>query len=371
MTIVIHDIQDENWIIRQTTIKTRQKYLFYLQRKIYQASKECNNQLVHSLQKLLISLKSIRTLAQDILSSQKSQSRGKNRELIRLNQNDIDEVLIMWCLEAEWHAKIKECYISRSNISAKLKLSLHLVLNPFSLQNIDNIYLIKKLQSIKWINDRVKCYLLKNLFVQERLQGPIKYKNTLKYNLVNLLYSIMFLGMEWTYYQQQLYCRIKKKVIAELLHSNIYIFNYNVKQDIINKLTVKSFLYNLGILNNYSIDVNNNNNLQKNINLVKFNQANSSVRELILSIKSAMYNKDYLGRYRISPKNCYDSTLSYIYKIFISWSSYYKSIARNTDYISLFYIINEIITVWIKKSNQSLNCNIIGKIESKLCASNY
>ena len=67
VNILIHDIDLSNKIINLHNYSNNFYLLFKLQKKIYNASRQCNLSLVHGLQKLLLSLQSIKFLAKHII----------------------------------------------------------------------------------------------------------------------------------------------------------------------------------------------------------------------------------------------------------------------------------------------------------------
>nr|YP_009315121.1 hypothetical protein P8471_pgp133 [Titanophycus setchellii]SCW23576.1 conserved_ORF_3 [Titanophycus setchellii] len=362
MPVIIQDLYTESLIITKVLNNRRQHSLFFLQKKIYQASQECNTVLVHSLQKLLISLTSIRGLAADIQKTNLDiiDQRKNTLDVVKpLGINDTDELLILWCLEAEWKPKIKICYKLRYQINHITKWSHIYICNPTSLQNIDKQYILSKMQSMKWIYQKIRCYLDKQYFIQERTKVPLKYKNTIQFKLVDLLYMILTLGIDWNYYRQKLSYMIDKKTIDFCLFSDIYIFNTKDHYDTLNKEILKKFLYNIGILTFRFLETDCLCKTLTKIKHIQNNHKRNSLNELMLSIKSLLYSKNNLGYYRIRLHMPIKVITNQVSKLISTWTAYHY---RFKDYICTIRLYEDIFYVlksWAKKNKKQMNYKII------------
>ncbi len=371
MQVIIQDVQTKNLTITKALNYERQQKLFYLQKKIYQASQECNSLLVHGLQKLLLSLSSIQELSLDINKSYNTISVIKQDKLIalnRLNLNNINETLLTWCLEAEWKPKIKTCYRLRYKQKHIIKWSVNYQINPSLLQNIDKQYLLSKMQSIQWIRQKLDNHFDKQYLLQERIQIPCKYKNTVNFKLTDLLYLILTLGTDWNYYQQKLHHSNDKQTTYNYLLYEIYLFNITDYRDILNKVMIQKFLYNISITTFCLLEVccHLKNKFQKTIQSIKYFQASQCVKELMLSVKHLLYSKNHLGHYRIKFYTSTKGRVNQICRILNLWMLHYSLLREYILDKDLKQYLFRMLYVWARKSKSQINYNMIKNINSSL-----
>lgn len=210
--IVIHDVYICKNCMHKNILTNLHYNLFYLQKKIYQASKKCHLSLVQSLQKLLVSLYSIK-----ILAHIKVQQKFKESEVIQNNiyldnysgydldlSIPIQKQIILWCLVPEWQPKIESSRMSQElNIAqdnSNYENNICSLKTEVLFTNISPKYIISKLQTIKWISDCIiKCFY-KNSFVQvihSQLSNFFRYDN-----LYIFIQRILFNGISWNLFRQ-------------------------------------------------------------------------------------------------------------------------------------------------------------------------
>nr|YP_009314711.1 Hypothetical protein ORF_3 [Neoizziella asiatica]SCW23166.1 Hypothetical protein ORF_3 [Neoizziella asiatica] len=371
MQVIIQDIQPKSLIINKALKYERQQRLFYIQKKIYQASQECNSLLVQSLQKLLLSLESIRSLAEDLSKPSKSRitiNQHTSATTKKLDFHNVDETLATWCLEAEWKPKIKASYRLRYKYSHIVKWSMNNQLNLCLLHNIDKQYLLSKMQSIQWIHKKIDDNLDKQYFVQERIKIPSKYKNTINFKLADLLYLILTLGMDWNYYQQKLCHDSSKHTTYNCLLDEIYIFDRENDCDIFNKMMIQNFLYNIGIKTFYFLDIYccSANRIRHTLQNIKYHQASECIGELMLSVKHLLYGKNHLGRYRIQFHTPTRNKINQICNVIHNWAIHYTKLKKHLQTKDLNYHIFLILDVWTKKSKSKINYQMIQHLQSSL-----
>ena len=353
MQVIIQDITKKNLILTKAVRYEREQSLFYIQRKIYQASEECNDLMIHSLQKLLISLKSIRELAIDT-------ARLYNKSCVAKHQmHNIDEIMTFWCLEAEWLPKFKRHQVSRKKYFYLSKWSFHSSLNITSLQNIDQRYLLAKLQSISWIKNIVHKYLDLQYFVQERISTPSVFKNIISFKIVELLHTILVLGIDWTYYQQNLKKRIHHNIMHEHIIDEVYVFDSRDRYDLANHNIVEQFFYNSSILKQQFLQQDH---LGQFIVRIKNQYIHDCVEEIMISLKTLLYRKDYLGRYRINYRRRSKIDAINVIRTLDMIFVYHRVLKQ---YIHITKIINNIskrLEIWTKKQIELSNSSIINQL---------
>ena len=125
VNILIHDIDLSNKIINLHNYSNNFYLLFKLQKKIYNASRQCNLSLVHGLQKLLLSLQSIKFLAKHIIKKTIVQNNIyiKTKKIFckKIDQ-EINKQILYWSLDSEWKPRIESNLLKNQNFLQKIKL---------------------------------------------------------------------------------------------------------------------------------------------------------------------------------------------------------------------------------------------------------
>nr|YP_009314095.1 Hypothetical protein ORF_3 [Izziella formosana]SCW22349.1 Hypothetical protein ORF_3 [Izziella formosana] len=350
MQVTIQDVTDENLILTQAARYEREQCLFYIQQKIYRASQECNNLMVHSLQKLLMSLTSIRGLATET-------ARLNKWQLAKDNSSTVNEILMFWCLEAEWQAKIKKHHTCRKQYFYLNKASLHS--HIISLQNIDLEYLLAKLQSIDWIEQSVsRCFYLQ-YFAQERRYIPNIFKNSISFKITGLLYTIMQLGIDWNYYTQKFHHQPISMLNKNVIHET-YLFNSICKNDTASYRSAKQFFYNSSGLKQELIDtsVSEDSYFRQAIQHMKA----QFMHEMAMSLKILFYSKDYLGRYRINCHRLDKITARNTIEIIDIITIYYRTLKLHTCIEKMVKCLFDRLKIWAKKNGRPFNKNILNQL---------
>nr|YP_009313072.1 Hypothetical protein ORF_3 [Dermonema virens]SCW21326.1 Hypothetical protein ORF_3 [Dermonema virens] len=339
-------------------IEEDQHELFYLQKRIYRASKECNQLLVQSLHKLLISSFAINRLAETTILFK----HGKN-SIERLNnynkQKRIDEQLIEWCLQSEWCCKISDTHLSSSyNCYFLKKWHYTVLLFPANIQNIDVGYLLDKIQCIAWIKDRLKCILDKN-----KINQSIRWNATEKHaghnSMIYLLYSIVKSGFQWVYYQQQ-HSNINSKLSLNNMETGLYLAYLNTT--IAHKDKILSlFLYNTSIDSQilFKENMSISGSLETPINQMQDKLKSKATKELLLSIKHLLYHKDLIGRFRCRSNKNIRKTVIYTRNIFEHWVSYYSPLNNDDDLTYVKKKIMLIFKAWGRKGKADLTIHCL------------
>nr|YP_009315528.1 Hypothetical protein ORF_3 [Liagora brachyclada]SCW24186.1 Hypothetical protein ORF_3 [Liagora brachyclada] len=345
MQVIIQDVVKKNLILTQALRHEREQSLFHIQKKIYQASQECDNLMVHSLQKLLISLKSIRELAID--QAKLYNHYYKNE----CNNYELDEIIMFWCLEAEWQPKIKENNQYRKRYFHLDKWSFNYGLNTIELQNIDYKYLVAKIQPISFIENTLSKCLELQYFVQERMYTPSVFKNTVSFKIVGLLKTILQLGIDWNYYRQELQSFTDHKIMYDFIINEIYLFDNKNKKHVANRNIAKQFFYNSSILNQQFFESNfkKHNYPEQFIEDITNKYLDSFMNEIMMSTKTLTYRKDSLGRYRLNspryPKIIARSIIRALDVIFI----YYRILKKSICMTVISENISKRLDIWTKK----------------------
>nr|YP_009313688.1 Hypothetical protein ORF_3 [Helminthocladia australis]SCW21942.1 Hypothetical protein ORF_3 [Helminthocladia australis] len=350
MTIIVHNNQCRELAINKTMMRKKQQELFYLQKRIYQASKECHHSLVQSLQKLLISSDSMHRLASIVVKS-----RHKHHENYSSNsyieQHEIDEQLIIWCLESEWQSKLSYDTLLCNNHYYTRMWQYSLSVFPIAIQNIDHKYLVEKLQSIKWIKCRLKCKLAEQRFNQTvQSNSHLTRQYASQSSIVNLLYTIVCSGMQWSCYQQQLHQNLKYKYNINILDNDLHLtdvdlynaFDYNI---------ISLFFYNTSITSNFAL--NHYINLLGNRSEKYFKD--KAILELLLSVKHLLYHKDSLGRFRVRSDRTVSLIMNSVNNTITNWQMYYCMLAHEKDFDIINHRIKLISRAWLKKRKYKLS----------------
>nr|YP_009314300.1 Hypothetical protein ORF_3 [Liagora harveyana]SCW22554.1 Hypothetical protein ORF_3 [Liagora harveyana] len=345
MQVIIQDVVKKNLILTQALRYEREQSLFRIQKKIYQASQECDNLMVHSLQKLLISLKSIRELAIET-------AKLYNHYYINKCDNyEVDEIIMLWCLEAEWQPKIKENNQYRKRYFHLNKWSFHYGLNTIELRNVDYQYLVAKIQPISFIENTLSKCLKLQYIVQERIYTPSVFKNAVSFKIVGLLKTILQLGIDWNYYRQELRNFIDDKIMYDFIINEIYLFDNKNKRDLANRNIAKQFFYNSSILNQQFFESNfkKQNYLKQFVEDTTNQYLGSFMNEIMMSTKTLTYRKNSSGRYRLNsprhPKAIERSIIRTLDIIFI----YYRILKKSICMTVISENISKRLDVWTKK----------------------
>nr|YP_009313892.1 Hypothetical protein ORF_3 [Hommersandiophycus borowitzkae]SCW22146.1 Hypothetical protein ORF_3 [Hommersandiophycus borowitzkae] len=350
MDIVIQDNLYNNTSLDYRTISKKEYNLFYLQKRIYQASKECNTELVHSLQKLLISLKSIQRLA-DIIVHQKLENIPTNSR----NIQGIHEQLVLWCLEAEWQAKIYQVYRVRQNHHYTQKWLLYTNFNTIPFQHIDRQYIIDKLQTVSWIKSKLDVCLSRGKFSQICSSKRKLYEHI---KITFLIMTILQNGIDWLYYQQKTQNVCSQDYNMEVLYNGLYTLKKYRKSDVWVSKILNQFFHNIGIiyqcLSSICISMNDIISLRNYITLY-YRQI--AANDIILSIRNVIYHKDYLGRYRLNNFSNYNLILKKLCLMIDSWKNYYNKVFPDFFIQNMMKRINLIIHNWSKKKYIKFNDN--------------
>jgi hypothetical protein len=367
--------------------------ILYLQKKIYQAAQECHQSLVHSLQKLLISLYSANKVASNIakkkvLSKKMCINYDKN-DILTQDPNVVREtnkILILWCLEPEWQPKIQSCNMadrfSRAEALDKLSQSYYPIERRISLKHLNTQYLYNKLKSIKWITQNIKHCFETQCFIQTINSTSVK--NTFSYLGIDLLYNlvkfILFTGVDWLYFRQSI------SVIGRCIYKQLYLSFF--RQNICVCGSYKLLLSISKIFTSFythtsltGIQLKNKNlwtfrvidveslTADFEINLLVSDIRNKFYKEisqlLFYNIRNILFHKDRFGRTRTN-QSVSTSKIGLLLQTLISqWGKSYYSINDNHLIDHIDDSVNEIIYLWNKKKykNQTINgikyfCNV-------------
>lgn len=317
--IVIQDVYISKNCIHKNTLITSHYNLFYLQKKIYQASKECHLSLVQSLQKLLVSLSSIKILAYIKVQQtiKKSQVVKNKIDLDKYSELSLDlsvlikKEIILWCLQPEWQPKIESSRISQelmtSEYDSNHQNNIYSFGTEVSFKNIQKHYILSKLQTIQWIVEAIINCFNKNSFVQVISSQLINLFRS--DNLYIFMKWILFNGISWNLFRQTM-PKIKKSidtvVFFEYLKRRIYIY----KVEKLKLSAQRILLYLMSDLNftaqscrSYKIWNLKHINSKTRIVISKLHFRPSNLyqiyyNEFFYNIRDILFHKDKFGRVR-------------------------------------------------------------------------
>lgn len=374
--------------------------LFYLQKKIYIASQECHDSLVHSLQKLLVSSYAIQFLAIHLTCKSYFSSKIINKSspislAMKVNCTQLRKTILIeesyksmvqWSLNPEWLAKkenneIAKIYLFKNYIHKQEYLITNKTFekhNYFCIKQsiynpskyVDKIYLIHKLQTIKWIKNKIFIWFqdqsLKEINNQICLITKINI-NDLNKSLYSLLRQILMIGIEWISLQQNT-TEVNKtnSLNLILLRYNYFFLSTSYTIIFLVKLKLMNFLYNVGILyilNSYyttidkftkNISITCENLLfQVNkltlINLFIIKISNCVYAIIKRYIKSFLYHKNLYNYLRINSFLTYKKVINSLNQQFRQLCKCYYSFVSNDELLKLNFISTHTIYKWMKK----------------------
>lgn len=317
--IVIQDVNTYKKSIHKDLLITSRYNLFYLQKKIYQASKECHLSLVQSLQKLLVSLSSIKILAYSKAHETIIKSKAGKDNIFSSNYSElssdlsvlIKKQIILWCLQPEWQPKIKASRvsqnISKDECNSNKQKNIYYFTTDISFKNIRQRYILAKLQTIPWISEVITNCLYNNSFIQcinSSLNSIFKCDN-----LYLFIQSVLFNGISWNLFRQtmpEMKISIDTVIFFEHLKKRIYLYRIDRL-----KLSAKRILsYLISDLNFTAKSLKAHNiwhleyissKTQVVISKLPFPQKNFYkiyYNEFFYSIHNILFHKDKFGRLR-------------------------------------------------------------------------
>jgi hypothetical protein len=363
--------------------------LFKLQKKIYEASKKCHLLLVHGLQKLLISLTSIKFLAKyltaktlkkrNIIKVKNTFNKISNITSKSINNKELNKKILYWLLESEWNAKIDSnsliCkdIVKKIHLLHKIKYSEKVVCLHYESIIFPKLirpeYLIAKLQSFSWINKNI-LITLRTEFCMHYLQSlynPINIYNKNIHFLFGLLSNIVYIGFKWISYRQ-IKTNLKKYYFCKdirITPGQILYFSQNNKELHMLKQIITDFLNNLGfyfhnndvihliIIHKY-LDYNFLSFHLQSYGFIKTLNLKPSVKAIKYMqrlIKNTIYIKDKLGKIKAKTNLSLKKVIYKLNKLLYIWEQYFSQIVPlSKSYLKdILYLSNEITYRWMKK----------------------
>ena len=366
----MQDVNTYNKSIHKDLLITSRYNLFYLQKKIYQASKECHFSLVQSLQKLLISLSSIKILAyvkvqETITKSNVSKDNISVYNYLELSSDLsilIRKQIILWCLQPEWQPKIEASRVNqdltKDECNPKNQNNIYYLKTEISFKNIKTQYVLAKLQTIQWISEVITDCLYNNSFVQSinsSLNSIFKGDN-----LYFLIQSILVNGISWNLFRQTM-LKMKRSVDTAIFFEHLKRKIYLYKIDKLKLSTKKILLYLMSDLNFTAKSLRAHNIWKlKYINpktqviiselpLLQNDFYKIYYNEFFYSLQNILFHKDKFGRLRTNTQLSM-STVSYKVNDLINKHNYHFSKTKNDVSLKINKQIREIVYRWAKKN---------------------
>ena len=390
VNILIHDIDLSNKIINLHNYSNNFYLLFKLQKKIYNASRQCNLSLVHGLQKLLLSLQSIKFLAKHIIKKTIVQNNIyiKTKKIFckKIDQ-EINKQILYWSLDSEWKPRIESNLLKNQNFLQKIKLLYKaqynyqisclvyqtIIISKF----IHKKYLLAKLQSFSWTNTQVALLLQTEYCINYCYLPDRNIINTDKCTLLVLLHDILCIGFQWIIIRQIKAYSSSYNLYLQLITTSINIVylsqNINILKLI--KLIVTKFLCNLGVyyyftkINNinYSINIDDFNFycfLYKSRIRLEPTPSQQAIKKLIWLVKSILYSKNKFGKIRAKTNLLLETTISKINILVLKWYKHFSALVSPSYLFKITLVIDEIIYQWAKKKYKAHRIHLI-QLKSK------
>jgi len=371
--------------------------LFKLQKKIYEASKKCQVSLVHGLQKLLLSLSSIKLLAKDLVNNIDQANKAIKvqykieEEDYKLNNNAIEQEInkkfIYWLLESEWKAKIEVNSFYYSNLLERIKFLYTIKYDQqilyFKYQkiifptHIRKEYLLTKLQSFLWIKQQVLFALKTEYCIHpfHSLNNSIK-KNNNNINLLFILLSnILYVGFKWINIRQIKSSFNDYSLCWQILITPVQIiyFSQKIENLYMMKLIMRNFLHNLGLyfFNDHLGNPTNINNYcdfgfmifkcryNKPFIYLESKPSIEAIKQLTKSIKNIIYSKNKLGKIKARTNLSLQTIIHHLNIIFKLWQKSFSEMVLKPCLLKIIFVIDEIIYRWMKKKYSSKKIKIV------------
>nr|YP_010471140.1 hypothetical protein N4M48_pgp052 [Synarthrophyton patena]UVF62969.1 hypothetical protein [Synarthrophyton patena] len=374
-------------------LKQIEKTVLKIQKKIYIASKECNISKLHDLQAYFLDEQNYiilfvkRIINQEIFKNVYYRwkiflyiylgTHIKNTRSVLLNyiKEKIQQDLALTLLQPEWNARYEKfTYIQQANIYYnKLqqrinKLIKYVVKSSINLQkifiNIDsdnkfinNQYLINKIQGIKFIHNKLNIWLNSSNHSCMIAFNKLSNYYNINQTLCHLLQAILYIGLEWQVYINLKTKKIYKHIIPinkkEIIYTTYFKFS-NLKISIL--LFIKNFNIDFNYIKYKKENIHKNCMFFKNVIIsVKANQKsifkinNNSIKNLLCKIRSILYHKNYMNRWRLNASINSVIAKSKIEIILSTWKQFFNDFLDNTEIYEINIIINKIFYTWQMK----------------------
>ena len=368
--IVIQDVNTYNKSKHKDLLITSRYNLFYLQKKIYQASKECHLSLVQSLQKLLVSLSSIKILAYIKVQKTITKSKVVGEDISVYNYSELSsdfsilirKQIILWCLQPEWQPKIEASRVSKDLTKDECNLynqnNLFDFKTEISFKNIKKQYILAKLQTIQWISEVIIDCFYNTSFVQSvnsSLNSIFKCDN-----LYLFIQSVLFNGISWNLFRQtmlKMKISIDTVIFLEYLKKRIYIYEIDRLKLSAKKIllylisdlnfTAKSLrannIWNLKYINSKAqIIISELPFLQNNFHKIYYN-------EFFYSLQNILFHKDKFGRLRTNTHLSMSMVSYQVNNLIKKHKSHFLKTKSNTS-PKINKQIRNIVYKWAKKN---------------------
>nr|SCW22963.1 Hypothetical protein ORF_3 [Nemalion sp. H.1444] len=365
MKIVTQNIKSRKFILAKIVIKNIYQDLFYLQKKIYLASRECNLSLIHSLQKLLVSSSSINILANHLATKRCKKvlsgvGEHKNSKLLRYQVN---KLISNWCLEAEWKHRLANKFgCVYNNTSIYYTHCQVIPSNSQSIKNTDVKYVARRLQTIKWLKTNIE-----KLYCKHMLNSTMKWvPDSGLYDYIDgdpltcLLDSVLQNDLYWLYYQQSFQCNTAMKSLRTTSQFKTFV-NKHDKLYIDDKSIVYKFMYNTSLLKNCNYP-------SVSLNIRKNTVSSKLIKErLLIYLKHLLYHKDQSGRLRIN----HHKTFDFVFRIFFDrasvWKQTYGYLFTRKCLLNVNNLVNTTLRRWLaKRFSKHTRCSRLNKYQIKL-----
>lgn len=372
--IIIQDIYIRKDCVSKHKLSNLQYNIFYLQKKIYQAAKECHHSLVQSLQKLLVSLYSAKKLACKI-----AKNKLYHLEKISVNHDpknipiqkstlllETNKQLILWCLEPEWQTKIKfHSMTQKFNKVEPIENKIDYVCSckqQTSLKHINKKYLLIKLQAIRWIAEAMDEFVCNKFFIQT-------VHSTLDNSLIidhlqNLINLILLNGIEWLYFRQAMSVikrSVYKQVFCSYLKEKIYLCTMDSLVLSATKIII-DFFSRIGLTVIYCKSQNLWNlksiNFSDQTTAFKIKQLKSYVyhsiyqqisKNLFINIRNILFHKDKFGRTRTNNNLSVEIVSFNLNTLLSQWNEYYLKINNKHKINPINKKVDKVIYLWSRK----------------------
>nr|QHO64192.1 hypothetical protein [Lympha mucosa] len=367
--------------------------LFKLQKKIYEASKQCHLSLVHALQKLLLSLKSIQSLAKSVVNKNIKLNSILKTQLIncvhiekvdnKMFDQEINKLILHWSLDPEWKPRIEslsftnQSLIKNINLVYKIKYTYDvscLIYQPLIISKfIQKRYLIKKLQSFSLINNHISLLLSTTNSINYYCSLDKSVTNNIlnKCTILVLLHQVLCTGLEWVGIRQIKSCVYNYYLYVPVVITpvNIIFFSQNINILKTIQLVLKKFLSNLGLnfINN-KISISNKiniahmtcyNKFHKGIRNLRMKPHIEAIQQLNRLVKNILYGKNKFGKIRAKTNLSLQKIIQKINRLLILWYKYFETIISKLYFSKITFIVDEIIYRWAKKKYKINTINLI------------
>ncbi len=299
--------------------------------------------------------------------------------IIKFIKDKVDQYRIFLLLQPEWKPRYEHflCLTKEEIYSKKLKTRMKYFFKDFTKiyksvyktfinlnttgRFVNNQYIINKINSIKFISQKLKLWLNSQSLTKYNCKILQKQSVNDYFNeniLYELLENILNTGIEWHIYINLKIKNVYKNIILISEHKILFI-KYSVFSNL--DLCVASFIKKIDI-DLSCIKYKNEKQLNQVINFADVNisiktnkkftlePSSNSIKLLFHNMRSVLYHKNQIDQWRLNRYLTSDDAKSAIQKELLNWYKHYYHILDSTQISKMHLIADKLFYIWqVKK----------------------